>query len=109
MTQRLLRRAGLAETVRGMVALALSQRIAQSLAGMPWRAIRATPAPDSSALLALLGQGEDRHLVASEKLYGGTVDLLTDSLADHAAAHGFTDVDHLVEIFGTCADCAAAR
>ncbi|WP_198366003.1 uroporphyrinogen-III synthase [Roseomonas sp. KE0001] len=55
-TQRLLRRAGLAETVRGMVALALSQRIAQSLAGMPWRAIRATPAPDSLALLALLGR-----------------------------------------------------
>ena len=26
-----------------------------------------------------------------------------------AAAHGFTDVDHVVEIFGTCADCAATR
>jgi Fur family ferric uptake transcriptional regulator len=24
-----------------------------------------------------------------------------------AAAHGFTDVSHTLEIFGTCADCAA--
>jgi Fur family ferric uptake transcriptional regulator len=26
-----------------------------------------------------------------------------------AAAHGFTDVSHTVEVFGTCSSCAAAR
>ena len=26
-----------------------------------------------------------------------------------AAGHGFTDVSHTVEVFGTCASCAAAR
>ena len=26
-----------------------------------------------------------------------------------AAEHGFTDVHHQVEVFGTCADCAAAQ
>ena len=25
-----------------------------------------------------------------------------------AAEHGYVDVDHTMEIFGTCADCAAA-
>nr|WP_305123262.1 uroporphyrinogen-III synthase [Roseomonas sp. GC11] len=54
-TQRLLRRAGLAEQLRAVAALALSPRIAGVLAGMPWQEIRATPVPDSSALLALLG------------------------------------------------------
>lgn len=55
-TMSLLRRAGLGATVTGMVALALSPRIAAALAGMPWREIRATPAPEASALPALLGR-----------------------------------------------------
>lgn len=54
--QELLRQAGLTETVRNVVALALSQRIAGVLTGMPWQEIRATPAPDAAALLALLGR-----------------------------------------------------
>lgn len=29
--------------------------------------------------------------------------------AKMAAEHGFTEVQHQVEVFGTCADCAAAR
>ena len=28
---------------------------------------------------------------------------------DPAAEHGFVDVGHTVEIFGTCGDCAAER
>jgi uroporphyrinogen-III synthase len=55
-TMRLLREAGLGETVRDMAALALSPRIARALSGMPWRAIRATAAPEASALPALLGR-----------------------------------------------------
>ncbi|WP_159998628.1 uroporphyrinogen-III synthase [Roseomonas sp. 18066] len=54
-TQALLRREGLGETVRGMVAFALSSRIAGRLADMPWQDIRATREPDPAALLALLG------------------------------------------------------
>lgn len=55
-TQALLRRGGLAETVRGVVAFALSGRIATALADMPWQDIRATREPDPAALLALLGR-----------------------------------------------------
>ncbi|WP_181378028.1 uroporphyrinogen-III synthase [Teichococcus aestuarii] len=55
-THFLLRRAGLVETVRESVAFALSPRIAAALAGMPWRAIHATPVPELPALLALLGR-----------------------------------------------------
>jgi uroporphyrinogen-III synthase len=54
-TVALLRRAGLAETVGKVAAFALSGRIAAALAGMPWREIHATPAPEPTALLALLG------------------------------------------------------
>ena len=54
-TQVLLRRAGLVETLRGTRALALSPRIARALADMPWQAIHATAVPDPSALLTLLG------------------------------------------------------
>ena len=50
-----LRREGLAETVGDVAALALSARIAAALAGLSWRSIRATPAPEPTALLALLG------------------------------------------------------
>jgi len=59
-TQALLRRSGLAETVRGMAAFALSPRIARALADMPWQAIHATAMPDPSALLALLGPAPGR-------------------------------------------------
>ncbi|WP_158611649.1 uroporphyrinogen-III synthase [Teichococcus wenyumeiae] len=51
----LLRQAGVAETVDQVAALALSARIATALAGLSWQEIRATPTPEPSALLALLG------------------------------------------------------
>jgi uroporphyrinogen-III synthase len=54
-TQALLRRGALGETVRRVVAFALSCRIAARLADMPWQEIRATREPDPAALLALLG------------------------------------------------------
>lgn len=34
---------------------------------------------------------------------GPTVELWAEKVADE---HGFTDISHTVEIFGTCADCA---
>ncbi|MBO1076360.1 uroporphyrinogen-III synthase [Roseomonas marmotae] len=54
-TMALLRRAGLAETVGSVAALALSARIATALAGLSWQTIRATPTPEPMALMALLG------------------------------------------------------
>ncbi|MDB5370531.1 MAG: hypothetical protein JWP20_2089, partial [Roseomonas sp.] len=54
-TMALLRRAGLSETVGPVAALALSQRIAAALVGMPWHTIRASSTPEPMALLALLG------------------------------------------------------
>lgn len=54
------------------------------------------------ALLALLGGGRDEdgvrlpggnHVVASSQLYGGTVDLLTDSFADFGYRVDFVDQD----------------
>jgi uroporphyrinogen-III synthase len=51
----LLRREGLTETAGRVAALALSARIAAALAGLSWQQIRATPTPEPTALLALLG------------------------------------------------------
>jgi Fur family ferric uptake transcriptional regulator len=43
---------------------------------------------------------------------GRTVELDARAVERWAAGigeqHGFTDVEHVVEIFGTCADCRAA-
>ncbi|EHL99288.1 hypothetical protein HMPREF9946_03286, partial [Acetobacteraceae bacterium AT-5844] len=66
-TVALLRRAGLAETVGHVAAFALSERIAAALAGMPWGAIHATPAPDPMALLALLGPAPHTAATAIEQ------------------------------------------
>ncbi len=55
----LLRAAGLAETVAGMEALAISPRVARTLeaalAPLAWRALRIAERPDQDALLDLLG------------------------------------------------------
>ncbi|MFH0252246.1 transcriptional repressor, partial [Streptomyces chitinivorans] len=37
---------------------------------------------------------------------GPAVEKWADSIA---AEHGFVDVAHTIEIFGTCGECAAAR
>jgi uroporphyrinogen-III synthase len=66
-TVTLLRQAGLAETVAPVAAFALSGRIAKALAGLPWGAIHATPAPEPMALLALLGQAQHTAAMATEQ------------------------------------------
>jgi Fur family ferric uptake transcriptional regulator len=57
------------------------------------------------------GQGHHHHLVCrdcgrTEEIEGRVVEKWATSVA---AEHGYTDVDHTVELFGACADCAAAR
>jgi len=54
-TTRLLRAAGLEGAATGIVALALSGRVASALAGLPWRGLHAPARPVPDALLALLG------------------------------------------------------
>jgi len=51
----LLREAGLAAAASGLVACAISGRVAAVLAALPWREIRVAPRPDQAALLDLLG------------------------------------------------------
>lgn len=79
-------------------------------------------------LLAEAGEVDSMRIADGEQLYrrcaesrhhhhlvcrdcGRTVEVqgpaVEDWTAELAATHGFTDVDHTLEIFGTCADCAA--
>lgn len=51
----LLRQAGLADAARGIRAIAISPRIAQALAVLPWASIETTPRPDPAFLPASLG------------------------------------------------------
>ncbi len=51
----LLRDAGLVDAVRGVRALAISPRIAEALAPLPWAAVETTGRPDPALLPALLG------------------------------------------------------
>lgn len=47
--------AGLSESTRGMVAHAISPRVAAALRALPWRAVRVAARPDQEHLLELLG------------------------------------------------------
>lgn len=58
-TLALLRRAGLAEAVRGIRALSISARIAEALAPLPWASHEVTARPDPALLPGLLGPAED--------------------------------------------------
>jgi uroporphyrinogen-III synthase len=51
----LLGKAGLSERSRGMVAHAISPRVAAVLTALPWRAVRVAARPDQDHLLELLG------------------------------------------------------
>ena len=57
------------------------------------------------------GEGHHHHLVCRD--CGRTVEIEGRAVEKWAAAvaaeHGFSGVDHTVELFGTCARCAAAR
>lgn len=66
-------------------------------------------APDGEARYRLCAtEGHHHHLVCREcgrtvEIEGPTVESWAD---DVAAEHGFVDVSHTVEVFGTCASCA---
>ncbi|MFE7629378.1 O-acetylhomoserine aminocarboxypropyltransferase/cysteine synthase family protein [Kocuria sp. NPDC057446] len=85
-------RAGFTYTRTGNPTVAvLEQRISDLEGGTGAVATGSGQSAVAVALLALLGQGAGKHLVASEKLYGGTVDLLTDSFADCGIEVSFVD------------------
>jgi uroporphyrinogen-III synthase len=55
---RLLSDAGLQKAAQGIIAIALSPRIAAALAALPWAEIRTASRPDHAALLACLGPAD---------------------------------------------------
>jgi Fur family ferric uptake transcriptional regulator len=63
---------------------------------------------DGEATYRLCSEGHHHHLVC--RACGTTVeveDRAVQRWADRVGAqHGFTDVEHTVEVFGTCAACA---
>lgn len=68
--------------------------------------------PDGEAVYRVCGTGRHHHhLVCRDcgrtvEIEGGPVEKWTRQVAE---AEGFTDVDHTVEIIGTCAACASSR
>ncbi|HET7303406.1 MAG TPA: Fur family transcriptional regulator [Segeticoccus sp.] len=66
---------------------------------------------DGEAVYRRCSTGHHHHLVCrvcgrTVEVEGPTVERWTDAVA---AAHGFSDVEHTLEITGTCADCAHSR
>ncbi|USQ78484.1 Fur family transcriptional regulator [Ornithinimicrobium faecis] len=63
---------------------------------------------EGEAVYRMCSTGHHHHLVCREcgravEIEGPAVERWTDQVA---AEHGFRDVSHTLEIFGTCADCA---
>ncbi len=67
--------------------------------------------PDGESVYRRCSSGHHHHVVC--RSCGRTVEVEGPAVEVWAAAvaaeHGFTDVSHTVEVFGTCAPCAAAR
>ena len=68
-----------------------------------------TRLPDGEQLFRLCSPEHHHHLVC--RACGKTVEVAGPAVErwadDVAAKHGFIDVSHTIEIFGTCRDCAA--
>ena len=68
-------------------------------------------AADGEAAYRRCSPSHHHHLVC--RSCGRTVEVADPPVerwaARVAAEHGFADVEHQVEVFGTCADCAAAQ
>lgn len=65
---------------------------------------------EGEAIYRMCSTGHHHHLVCrtcarAVEVEGPAVERWTERVA---AEHGFTDVSHTLEIFGTCADCARA-
>lgn len=71
--------------------------------------VDATRLPAGEQVFRLCSPSHHHHLVC--RGCGKTVEIAGPAVerwADRVAAeHGFTEVGHTIEIFGTCADCAA--
>ncbi|RLV56914.1 transcriptional repressor [Aeromicrobium phragmitis] len=64
---------------------------------------------DGETLYRRCSSGHHHHLVCRQcgrtvEVEGPTVERWADAVADD---HGFRDVEHTLEIFGTCGDCAS--
>jgi Fur family ferric uptake transcriptional regulator len=68
--------------------------------------------PDGGQLYRRCGQGRHHHHLVCRSC-GRTVEVAGPAMErwarDQAARYGFTDVDHTVEIIGTCADCTGGK
>ncbi|PZU39648.1 MAG: O-acetylhomoserine aminocarboxypropyltransferase [Microbacterium sp.] len=71
--------------------LVLEERVARLEGGTAAVAVGSGQAASAGAILALASQGH--HIVAARQLYGGTIDLLADSLADLGIEVTFVDQD----------------
>lgn len=69
----------------------LEQKVADLEGGVGAVAMGSGQSAVAAALLALISTGPGKHLVVSEKIYGGTVDLLGDTLADLGATVTYVD------------------
>ncbi|MFI9200467.1 Fur family transcriptional regulator [Streptomyces sp. NPDC053048] len=66
---------------------------------------------EGEAVYRRCSSGHHHHLVCrvcgkAVEVEGPAVEKWADSIAEE---HGFVDVAHTIEIFGTCGDCASAR
>ena len=64
--------------------------------------------PEGETVYRLCGEGHHHHLVCrgcglTVEIEGREIELWTQKVAGE---QGFSDVDHTVEVFGTCADCS---
>lgn len=91
------------------VGLATVYRALQSLAEDG--AVDVLRTDDGEALYRRCSTSHHHHLVC--RVCGRTVEVegrpVERWAVQVAAEHGFADVDHVVEVFGTCADCARRR
>ncbi|NHU86353.1 O-acetylhomoserine aminocarboxypropyltransferase/cysteine synthase [Kocuria sp. JC486] len=69
----------------------LEARSADLEGGIAGLALGSGQSAVAAALLALVSTGPGKHLVVSEKIYGGTVDLLGDTLADLGVTVTYVD------------------
>jgi Fur family ferric uptake transcriptional regulator len=67
--------------------------------------------PDGEAMYRRCSSGHHHHLLCRRcgrtvEVEGPTVERWASTVAEQ---HGYVDVDHTLEIVGTCGDCASAR
>ena len=67
--------------------------------------------PEGETLYRRCGEGHHHHLVCrgcgrTVEIEGREIEKWTQRVA---AEQGFSEVDHTVEVFGTCAECAVGR